>query len=302
MRSDRAKVGFIGLGTMGKPMAKNLQVAGFPLVIYDRDKSLLQELAAQGAQVAASSRAVAQESEIIVVMVPDTPHVEAVLFREDGVAAGLTDGKLVIDMSSISPQATVGFAKRINGLGCDYLDAPVSGGEVKAVSGDLSIMAGGPRAAFERAMPLFEAMGATVTLIGERNGDGQVCKVANQILVGSMVNAVAEALLFAAKAGADPAPVREALLGGAAKSFILENHGKRMLERNFAPTFRTELQRKDLGLAVDACKDLGLYLPGATAAWQVLNACIAGGEGDSDAISVLKTLETMAGYRIGEQQ
>jgi len=204
----------------------------------------------------------------------------------------------VIDMSSISPSATIDFAKRINDLGCDYLDAPVSGGALKAITGELSIMVGGPRAAFDRANDVFNVMGGTVTLIGERNGDGQVCKVANQILVGTMTSGVAEALLFASKSGASPEMVRTALLGGAAQSIILENHGQRMIDRNFDPSFRADLQCKDLGLAVEACKEVGLYLPGATASWQLFNACIAGGDGSNDAISVLKTLEKMAGYEL----
>jgi len=235
-------------------------------------------------------------------MVPDTPHVDAVLFGDAGVAAGLSAGKLVIDMSSISPGATIDFANRINELECEYLDAPVSGGAPKAITGELSIMVGGPQSAFDRAKPAFDAMGGTVTHIGERNGDGQVCKVANQILVGTMTSAVAEALLFASKSGADASNVRDALLGGAAKSVILENHGKRMIDRNFEPTFRAELQRKDLGLAVEACKDLGLYLPGTTASWELFNACIAGGDGTNDSISVLKPLEKMAGYQLGDKK
>ena len=290
-------IGFIGLGVMGAPMARNLLKAGFSLAVHDRSAAAA---AALGAPARESARAVAESADIVITMLPDTPHVEAVLFGEDGVAAGLTAGKVVVDMSSIAPGATAGFAARIEAQGCDYLDAPVSGGEGRAISGELTIMVGGPEAAFERVKPVFQAMGATVTLIGTRNGDGQVCKVANQIIVGITTAAVAEALLFAAKAGADPSKVRAALLGGAAGSMILENHGQRMLERNFAPTFRAGLQRKDLGLAVEACRDLGLYLPGATGAWQLYNACLANGDGDADAIAVLKTLEAMAGHRLEE--
>jgi 2-hydroxy-3-oxopropionate reductase len=227
--------------------------------------------------------------------------VDAVLFGPSGVAEGLEAGKLVVDMSSVSPGATVDFAARIGAQGCTYLDAPVSGGEPRAISGELTIMVGGPQASFDRARPLFDAMGATVTLIGTRNGDGQVAKVANQIIVGVTVTAVAEALLFASKAGADPAKVREALMGGAANSIILQNHGQRMLDRTFDPTFRAVLQRKDLGLAVEACRELGLYLPEATAAWQLYNACIANGDGGMDHISVLKVLEGMAGHTLGEE-
>ena len=300
MAQNKPRIGFIGLGVMGGPMADNLHSAGYDLHIYDRDTSITDAFTTKGANVLSSAKEVARSAEIVILMVPDTPHVEAVLFDEDGVAAGLKADQLVIDMSSISPGATAAFAKRINDLGCDYLDAPVSGGEPKAITGELSIMVGGPRTAFERAKPVFEVMGGTVTLIGERNGDGQVCKVANQILVGTMVSGVAEALLYASKAGADAGNVREALMGGAVKSLILENHGQRMIDRKFEPTFRAELQRKDLGLAVEACKELGLYLPGAAASWQLFNACVANGDGGNDHISVLKVLEQMAGYKLGD--
>jgi 2-hydroxy-3-oxopropionate reductase len=286
-------VGFIGLGTMGLPMARNLMRAGFPLIVCDRDPKCVEAAVAEGAEHAASPKEVAARCSVIILMVPDTPDVETVLFGTGGVAKGLSPGSLVIDMSSISPNATVDFARRINALGCDYLDAPVSGGEPRAVSGELTIMVGGPQSGFDRARLAFDAMGGTVTLIGERNGDGQVCKVANQIIVGITVCAVAEALLFAGKAGADPAKVRQALMGGAANSIILELHGQRMLDRNFTATFRTALQRKDLGMAVDACQELALYLPEATTAWQLFNATIARGDGDNDHISVLKTLEAM---------
>ena len=298
MTTIKPKIGFIGLGIMGGPMAINLQAAGYSLHICDHDQNALEKLAEQGAVVIQSGQEVAKNADIVILMLPDTPHVETVLFGYEGVASGLSCEKLVIDMSSISPSATIDFAKRINDLGCDYLDAPVSGGALKAITGELSIMVGGPRAAFDRANDVFNVMGGTVTLIGVRNGDGQVCKVANQILVGTMTSGVAEALLFASKSGASPEMVRTALLGGAAQSIILENHGQRMIDRNFDPSFRADLQCKDLGLAVEACKEVGLYLPGATASWQLFNACIAGGDGSNDAISVLKTLEKMAGYEL----
>jgi len=298
MTTIKPKIGFIGLGIMGGPMVINLQAAGYSLHICDHDQNALEKLAEQGAVVIQSGQEVAKNADIVILMLPDTPHVETVLFGYEGVSSGLSCEKIVIDMSSISPSATIDFAKRINDLGCDYLDAPVSGGALKAITGELSIMVGGPRAAFDRANDVFNVMGGTVTLIGERNGDGQVCKVANQILVGTMTSGVAEALLFASKSGASPEMVRTALLGGAAQSIILENHGQRMIDRNFDPSFRADLQCKDLGLAVEACKEVGLYLPGATASWQLFNACIAGGDGSNDAISVLKTLEKMAGYEL----
>ncbi|MBT5265488.1 MAG: 2-hydroxy-3-oxopropionate reductase [Rhodospirillaceae bacterium] len=302
MASELPTVGFIGLGIMGRPMAGHLQKAGYPLVLVDFDPPLPEELIAGGAQVRASGREVAETADIIVLMVPDTPDVEIVLFAEDGVAAGLSAGKLVVDMSSISPSATAEFASRINELGCDYLDAPVSGGAPRAISGELTIMVGGPEAAFERATPLFEEMGATVTLIGTRNGDGQVCKVANQIIVGTTQQAVAEALLFASKAGADPLKVRQALMGGAANSIILENHGKRMIERNFTESFRVELQRKDLGLAVEAARSLGMVLPNATTSWQLYNAADANGWAKDDSISILKVLEKLANHQLANHQ
>ena len=293
-------IGFIGVGTMGLPMVKNLLQAKFLVTVFDLNTEAAEDAVTAGATPAASAQDVATNTEIIITMLPDTSDVETVLFGENSICQGLTAGKLLIDMSSVSPEATVEFAARINALGCEYLDAPVSGGEVGAISGKMTIMVGGPEAAFNRAKPAFDAMGSTVTLIGTRNGDGQVCKVANQIIGGVMVNAVAEALLFADKAGADAAKVREALLGGAVRSFILENHGGRMLDRNFNPTFRANLQRKDLNLAIEACQKLNIVLPQATAAWETYNATIAGGDGDNDAISVLKTLERLAGHEIGE--
>ncbi|MFT5086251.1 MAG: 2-hydroxy-3-oxopropionate reductase [Planctomycetota bacterium] len=296
--SKKPVVGFIGLGIMGGPMALNLQRAGYALVIVDFDPPLPQELIDGGAVVKASNREVAAAADIVIIMVPDTPDVEIVLFADDGVAAGLSDDKTVVDMSSISPTATVDFAQRINKLGCDYLDAPVSGGAGRAITGELTIMVGGPQAAFEHIRPLFEVMGTTITLIGTRNGDGQVCKVANQIIVGITVEAVAEALLFASKAGADPHKVREALMGGAANSLILENHGQRMLDRNFEQSFRVELQQKDLGLAVDAAKTLGMVLPNTTNTWHLYNGCLAHGDGKADHIAILKVLESMANHTL----
>ena len=293
-------IGFIGVGTMGLPMVKNLLQAKFLVTVFDLNTEAAEDAVTAGATPAASAQDVATNTEIIITMLPDTSDVETVFFGDNSISQGLTAGKLLIDMSSVSPEATVEFAARINALGCEYLDAPVSGGEVGAISGKMTIMVGGPEAAFNRAKPAFDAMGSTVTLIGTRNGDGQVCKVANQIIGGVMVNAVAEALLFADKAGADAAKVREALLGGAVRSFILENHGGRMLDRNFNPTFRANLQRKDLNLAIEACQKLNIVLPQATAAWETYNATIAGGDGDNDAISVLKTLERLAGHEIGE--
>ena len=241
-----SKIGFIGLGTMGRPMAGHLLAGGHDLFAYLR-KDMPAELEDGGAVRCATNREVAERADIVILMVSDTPDVEDVLFGRDGVADGLSEGKLVIDMSSISPIETKDFATRINAMGCEYLDAPVSGGEVGAKAASLTIMVGGPKKAFQRAKPLFELMGQNVTLVGA-NGDGQTCKVANQIIVALTIEAVGEALLFAAKAGADPARVRAALMGGFASSKILEVHGERMIKRTFDPGFRIDLHRKDLNL------------------------------------------------------
>jgi 2-hydroxy-3-oxopropionate reductase len=237
---------------------------------------------------------VAEAADVVILMVPDTPDVEAVLFGENGVAEGLAPGKLVIDMSSISPVATKEFAKKIEAKGVDYLDAPVSGGEVGARNAALTIMVGGKPEAFERAKPLFETMGKTITHVGP-NGDGQTAKVANQIIVGLTIQAVAEALTFARRAGADPARVREALMGGFAGSRILELHGERMVKRTFDPGFRIRLHRKDMGLAVDSARALNLMLPNAAIVEQLMNAAIARGDGDRDHSGLILTLEALAG-------
>ena len=286
-------IGFIGLGVMGRPMAGQLIDAGHTLSLH-RVKEASQALVDRGGKAAATAKAVAEASDVIILMVPDTPDVEQVLFGADGVAAGVSKGKLVIDMSSISPVATKEFAKRIEALGCDYLDAPVSGGEVGAKNAALTIMVGGKLEVFERAKPLFEKMGKNITLVGGV-GDGQTAKVANQIIVGLTIEAVAEALTFARKAGADPAKVREALMGGFAASRILEVHGERMIKRTFDPGFRIRLHRKDLSLAVDAAKALNMSLPNASATQQLMNAAIAMGDGDKDHSGLIRTLETLAG-------
>ncbi|MDB5536461.1 MAG: tartronate semialdehyde reductase [Devosia sp.] len=286
-------IGFIGLGVMGRPMAEHLIAAGHSVALH-RVKDASQRLVDNGGKALESAKAVAQASDIIILMLPDTPDVEAVLFGADGVAAGLSAGKLVIDMSSISPVATKDFAKRIEALGCDYLDAPVSGGEVGAKNAALTIMVGGPQAVFNKALPLFQTMGKNITLVGG-NGDGQTAKVANQIIVGLNIAAVAEALLFAKRAGADPAKVREALMGGFAASRVLEVHGDRMVKRTFDPGFRIRLHRKDLSLAVDAAKALDIALPNAAATQQLMNAAIARGDGDKDHSALILTLEALAG-------
>jgi 2-hydroxy-3-oxopropionate reductase len=290
------KVGFIGLGIMGAPMAANLQAGGCKLYLHDQ-KNPPAALIEGGATVCTSGAEVAKRADIIIVMVPDTPHVEAVLFDADGVAAGLSTGKIVIDMSSISPMATKEFAKKINKLGCEYLDAPVSGGEVGARAASLTIMVGGSEEAFGTAKPLFELMGKNITLVGG-NGDGQTTKVANQIIVALNIQAVSEALLFASKAGADPAKVRQALMGGFASSRILEVHGERMVKRTFAPGFRIALHQKDLNLALQSARSLGVALPQTAGAAQLMNACAALGHGQSDHSALVKALEALAQHTV----
>ena len=293
-----SNLGFVGLGIMGKPMALNLIKGGHTLHLNSRS-GVPAELVSAGGVACDSAKAVAQKSDIVIIMVPDTPDVEKVLFGANGVAEGLSKGKLVIDMSSIAPLATKEFAKRINALGCDYLDAPVSGGEVGAKNAALTILVGGPQAAFERAKPIFELMGKNITLVGG-NGDGQTCKVANQIIVALNIEAAAEALLFAAKAGADPAKVRQALMGGFAASRVLEVHGERMIKRTFDPGFRIELHQKDLGLALSGARALGLSLPNTATAQELFNACTAAGGAKWDHSGMVRALERMANHEVAK--
>jgi 2-hydroxy-3-oxopropionate reductase len=246
----------------------------------------------------ASAKAVAERSDIVIIMVPDTPDVGAVLFSETGVAAGLSKGKIVVDMSSISPIETKEYAARIEALGCDYLDAPVSGGEVGAKAASLTIMVGGKTAVFEKVRPLLSLMGKNITRVGEV-GDGQTCKVANQIIVALTIEAIGEALVFASKAGADPAKVREALMGGFANSRILELHGDRMVKRAFDPGFRIELHQKDLNLALSAARKMGVSLPNTATAQELFNACTAYGGARWDHSAMVRALEIMARHEIG---
>ena len=293
------KIGFVGLGIMGRPMALNLKNGGHDLIVPER-ASLTAEIRA-AATVVADAATVAAQSDVVVLMVPDTPDVESALFGANGVAAGLKAGTLVIDMSSISPVATKDYAGRVNALGCDYLDAPVSGGEVGAKAASLTIMVGGPDAAFARAKPLFDLMGKNITHIGSENGTGQTCKVANQIIVALNIQAVAEALVFASKAGADPAKVRSALMGGFASSRILEVHAERMLNGTFNPGFRIKLHQKDLNLALSSAKDLNLSLPNTAIAQQMMASCMALGKGELDHSALVLAIENMAGYSMRDE-
>lgn len=297
--SKQLKLGFIGLGIMGGPMAGHLVSAGHQVFINTRSK-LPEALASSSAIQCASPQDVANKADIIFTMVPDTPDVEKVLFGEKGVATGLSKGKIVVDMSSISPIATKEFAKKINALDCDYLDAPVSGGELGAKNATLSIMVGGDESVFEKVKPVFELMGKNINLVGS-NGDGQTAKVANQIIVALNIEAVAEALLFAAKAGADPAKVRQALMGGFASSKILEVHGERMVKRTFDPGFRIELHQKDLNLALSSARALGVSLPNTATAQELFNSCAAHGGKSWDHSAMVRALEKLANFEIGQK-
>lgn len=289
-------VGFIGLGIMGRPMAEHLANGGYNMLL----NTLGGVPQGMKGTECATAREVAEKSEVIITMVPDTPDVEKVLFGADGVAEGLGSGKIVVDMSSISPIATKDFARRVNEKGAEYLDAPVSGGEVGAKQASLTIMVGGPQAAFDRVKPLFDLMGKNVTLVGE-NGAGQTTKVANQIIVALTIEAVAEGLLFASKAGADPAKVRQALMGGLATSRILELHGNRMIERTFDPGFRIELHQKDLNLALQGARALGISLPNTATAQELFNACVAHGGKGWDHSAMCRALEGMANHEIAKK-
>ncbi|WP_338719416.1 2-hydroxy-3-oxopropionate reductase [Devosia sp. XK-2] len=287
------RIGFIGLGVMGRPMAGHLIAAGHYLSL-SRVKPVSQFLVDAGGKAAASAREAVKGAEAIILMLPDTPDVEAVLFGPEGIVDAIESGALVIDMSSISPVATKDFAARIAAKGGRYLDAPVSGGEVGARNAALTIMVGGHEDDFQRALPLFQLMGKNINRVGGV-GDGQTAKVANQIIVGLTIQAVAEALLFARKAGADPIKVREALMGGFASSRILEVHGERMNNRTFEPGFRIRLHRKDLALALDAAKSLELALPNTATTAQLMNAALALGDGDKDHSGLIRTLESLSG-------
>jgi len=294
-----SKIGFVGLGIMGTPMAEHLIKGGHELYLYSIP-SIPPALVQAGGKAGASGKEVAQKADIVFIMVPDTPHVAAALFDANGIAAGLSPGKIVVDMSSISPVETKVFAQKVNALGCDYLDAPVSGGEVGAKAASLTIMVGGPDAAFEKVKSLFALMGKNVTLVGG-NGDGQTCKVANQIIVALNIEAVAEALLFASRMGADPAKVRQALMGGFASSRILEVHGERMIKRTFDPGFRIELHQKDLNLALSSARAVGVSLPNTATAQELFNACAAHGGRAWDHSAMVRALEMLANFEVGQK-
>ena len=291
-------LGFIGLGIMGNPMAGHLLAAGH--TVYLNTKGDVPEALVQaGGKPFASAKEVAQKADIIFLMLPDTPDVELVLFGADGVAEGLSAGKTVVDMSSISPIDTKVFAQKINALGCQYMDAPVSGGEVGAKAASLTIMVGAEEATFNAVLPLLQLMGKNITLVGG-NGDGQTTKVANQIIVALNIAAVGEALLFASKAGADPAKVRQALMGGFAASRILEVHGERMVKRTFNPGFRISLHQKDLNLALSGAKAMGLALPQTAGAAQLMQVCAANDMAGLDHSALVRALEIMGAHEVAK--
>ncbi len=296
MTDQPLSLGFIGLGIMGAPMAVHLATAGHRLFVQTRS-TVRDDVAATGAVVCRSAREVAERADIVFLMLPDTPDVAQVLFGGGGVSEGLSPGNVVVDMSSISPIETKAFAARIEALGCEYLDAPVSGGEVGARAASLTIMVGGPATAFARVQPLFGLLGKNITHVGG-NGDGQTTKVANQIIVALTIAAVGEALVFASKAGADPAKVRQALMGGFASSRILEVHGERMIQRAFTPGFRIRLHQKDLNLALSGARSLGVALPQTANAAQLMQVCAAHGMGELDHSALVRALELMAGHEV----
>lgn len=287
-------VGFIGLGLMGRPMALNLIKGGHRVAVWARRAESMAPLAAAGASACSSPADVASRCDVVISMVADAPDVAQVALGENGVAQGAKPGLIFVDMSTIAPAAAQSIAAQLAEKGVTMLDAPVSGGEVGAIAGSLTIMAGGPQAAFDTVLPLFQCMGKSATLIGDA-GAGQVAKACNQILTGMGVAAVAEALNFAAKSGVDGAKVREALLGGFAYSRILENHGQRMLERNFKPGFKAWMHQKDMNIVMQEAHRLGLALPGAAATAQMFNAMVGSGLGEDDSIAMLKLLESMSG-------
>jgi 2-hydroxy-3-oxopropionate reductase len=301
-----ANIGFIGLGIMGKPMAARLIKGGHTLFLYSRS-GVPDELLKQGGNACSGPVEVVESSDVIITMLPQTKDVEQVLFGDKGIACGLSSAlpnanlhepKTIVDMSSISPLETRLFAKRVSRLGCDYMDAPVSGGDIGAKNGTLTIMAGASEEVFQRVRPILQLMGQTITRVGN-TGAGQICKIANQIIVALTIEAVAEGLLFASKAGADPVKVREALLGGFAASRVLEVHGGRMIRNAFEPGFRIELHQKDLDIALSNARAMGISLPNTASVQEMFNACVAHGDAKLDSAAVVKVLEKLANHEIG---
>ena len=292
--SDLERIGFVGLGVMGAPMAGNLVGAGATVTVYDRVRGAVEALAAAGATAADGLREVAEAADVVILMLPDSPDVEAVVLGEGGLAATLGEGKLLIDMSTIAPATARAVHAALADRGVEAVDAPVSGGEPGARSGELSIMAGGSEAAFARARPVFDVLGKSAMHIGPP-GAGQVTKAANQVVIALTIQAVAEALVLARKAGVDPVKVREALLGGFAQSRVLEAHGQRMLDHSFDPGFRLELHRKDLAIALQTAREEGVPLLATAQAAELMNALLAQGAGDRDHSALVEIYEQLSG-------
>jgi 2-hydroxy-3-oxopropionate reductase len=294
-------IGFIGLGIMGKPMARNLIKAGYSLVLHNRSRAAVEELSKDGGQTARTSQEVAERSEVIITMLPDSPDVELVYMSDEGIFAGAKPGMLLVDMSTISPIVARKLAASAQERGCDMLDAPVSGGEAGAIGASLSIMIGGKTSAVERAMPIFNSLGKNIVHVGDA-GAGQVTKAANQMVVGTTIAIVSEALVLAAKAGVDPAKVRQALLGGFAQSKILEAHGQKMLERNFKPGFRIRLHEKDMKIALATGFEYGVPLMVTSQVAQMMNAMNSMGHGDLDHSGLVKLVEEMANTELAQKK
>ena len=288
------KVGFVGLGIMGRPMALNVLKSGHELSVWARRAETMRPLIDAGALAVGSPAELAEAVDVLVTMVADAPDVQSVMLGEQGVVLGARPGLVAIDMSTIQPAAARRIALQLQASGVEFLDAPVSGGEIGAVAGTLSVMVGGSAAAFAKARPVLESMGKNIVHVGE-SGAGQVAKAANQILTGVGVLAVAEALNFARRNGADPARVRDALLGGSAASKVLENHGQRMLERNFAPGFKSWMHQKDMNIIMQCAHERGIALPAAGVAAQMFNAMVGSGLGEEDSVAMLKLLEMLSG-------
>ncbi|MCS7222570.1 MAG: 2-hydroxy-3-oxopropionate reductase [Anaerolineae bacterium] len=294
---DKPTVGFIGLGIMGKPMALNILKAGFPLVVHNRSRGAVEEVVAAGAADGGSPKGVAQRAEIILTCLPDSPDVQSVIEGPNGVFEGISPGKVIVDMSTISPIVARNLAAKAEKLGAEMLDAPVSGGEIGARQGTLSIMVGGKPEVFERVLPVFQAMGKNIVRIGEA-GAGQVAKACNQIIVALTIEAISEALVLAAKAGVDPARVREALLGGFAQSRVLEVHGQRILDRNFRPGFKARLHHKDLKIALDTGRAYGVPLLATSLVHELYASLMARGKSELDHSALAILIEELAGISV----
>jgi 2-hydroxy-3-oxopropionate reductase len=293
------RIGFVGLGIMGKPMSRNVLKASFPVVVFNRSESAISELSQVGAIPATSPKSVAEQTDIVITCLPDSPDVEAVVLGPDGILAGARAGMLVIDMSTIAPATSKKLYTELKAHGIQSLDAPVSGGDIGAQQGTLSIMVGGEKDAFDRALPVLQTMGKNIVHIGEA-GAGQVTKACNQIVVAMTVQAVAEALTLAKKSGVDPAKVRDALLGGFAQSRVLDVHGKRMLESSFQPGFKLDLHRKDMNIVLQTAREVGLPLLGGSQVTALMDALIAQGKGELDNAAIVTLYEMLSSAQNGE--